>query len=249
MIPGKVFKWEGEKVTKRGVVGENKWLSSPGKILAVNFLLLMFIVLFWISFLRKGPDIVRALSGGPEEQSLSLQPGDAKTLDSEMSLLKKDIDRLKLKLGSFIPHSSYLVVNTRDNSFKLYKEKELIREGKCSTGSYIMLRKGEQEKWIFKTPKGVFRIQGKTRAPVWKKPDWAFIEQGLPVPSANHPSRYEYGVLGDYSLSLGDGYLLHGTLYKRLLGMPVTHGCIRLNDEDLEAIYKQLPIGAKVYIF
>ena len=40
--------------------------------------------------------------------------------------------------------------------------------------------------------------------------------------------------LGDYALALGDGYLIHGTIYKRFLGMPVTHGCVRLNDEDLE---------------
>jgi len=60
---------------------------------------------------------------------------------------------------------------------------------------------------------------------------------------------YEYGVLGDYALSLGQGYLLHGTLYKRFLGLPVTHGCIRLNDEDLEVIYKNLDYGSKVYIY
>ena len=62
-------------------------------------------------------------------------------------------------------------------------------------------------------------------------------------------SRYEYGVLGDYALAIGDGYLIHGTIYKRFLGMPVTHGCVRLNDEDLEVIYNTLNIGSKVYIF
>jgi L,D-transpeptidase YbiS len=103
--------------------------------------------------------------------------------------------------------------------------------------------------WIFKTPRGEFRIRGKTTFPVWKKPDWAFIEEGLPVPSPDHPSRYEYGSLGDYALSLGYGYLVHGTLYQRFLGMPVTHGCIRLGDTDLKAVYNNLEIGSKVYIF
>jgi L,D-transpeptidase ErfK/SrfK len=55
--------------------------------------------------------------------------------------------------------------------------------------------------------------------------------------------------LGDYALAIGDGYLIHGTIYKRFLGMPVTHGCVRLNDEDLEVIYNTLNIGSKVYIF
>jgi len=56
-------------------------------------------------------------------------------------------------------------------------------------------------------------------------------------------------VLGDYALSLGDGYLIHGTLYQRLLGMPVTHGCIRLNDDDLKEVFNALSVGSKVYIY
>jgi len=31
--------------------------------------------------------------------------------------------------------------------------------------------------------------------------------------------------------------------------MPVTHGCIRLNDDDLEAVFNALSIGSKVYIY
>ena len=102
---------------------------------------------------------------------------------------------------------------------------------------------------MFNTPKGEFRIQGKTTSPVWKKPDWAFVEEGLPVPPANHYSRFEYGVLGDYALGLGQGYLIHGTLYQRFLGLPVTHGCIRLNDENLALVYRSLQVGSKVYIY
>jgi L,D-transpeptidase ErfK/SrfK len=43
--------------------------------------------------------------------------------------------------------------------------------------------------------------------------------------------------------------LIHGTLYQRFLGLPVTHGCVRLNDANLELVYKTLNVGAKVYIF
>ncbi|MGE4587261.1 MAG: L,D-transpeptidase, partial [Mangrovibacterium sp.] len=59
----------------------------------------------------------------------------------------------------------------------------------------------------------------------------------------------ERGVLGEYALSLGDGYLIHGTLYQRFLGLPVTHGCIRMNDGDLETVFKTLPVGARVFIY
>ncbi len=163
--------------------------------------------------------------------------------------IKKEITLLDKKLLSKKPKSNYLVINSTSNEFKLYKGDKLVKSDKCSTGSYILLKNGENEQWMFKTPKGEFRIQGKTTSPVWKKPDWAFVEEGKPVPSSNHSSRFEYGVLGDYALSLGHGYLIHGTLYQRFLGLPVTHGCIRLNDENLELVYHSLQVGSKVYIF
>jgi lipoprotein-anchoring transpeptidase ErfK/SrfK len=167
----------------------------------------------------------------------------------QADLIKRDIQLLSRKYNAFTSGQSYLVINTTDNWFYLFRNKKLVREGYCSSGSYILLKAKGDRHWIFKTPKGKYRIQGKTTNPVWKKPDWAFIEEGLPVPPENHYSRFEYGVLGDYALSIGDGYLIHGTIYKRFLGMPVTHGCVRLNDEDLGVIFNTLSIGSKVYIF
>lgn len=162
---------------------------------------------------------------------------------------EKKLTSLQKQLDKQLPKTPFLIVNTTQNKFFLYSGKKLMREGICSTGSYTLLVKGEQQKWIFRTPKGIFKIREKKTAPVWKKPDWAFVEEGLPVPSPNHPSRFEYGTLGDYALSLGDGYMIHGTLYQRFLGMPVTHGCIRLGDADLEVVYKTLSTGAKVFIY
>ena len=167
----------------------------------------------------------------------------------QTALLKRDVQRLSWKYSSYTPGQSYLVINTTDNKFFLYRNKKLIREGYCSSGSYTRLTNAEgSRQWVFKTPKGQFWIQQKIVKPLWIRPDWSFVEEGLPIPPADDQSRYEYGVLGDYAMSLGDGYLIHGTLYKRFLGMPVTHGCVRLNDEDLEAIFNTLNIGSKVYI-
>jgi lipoprotein-anchoring transpeptidase ErfK/SrfK len=167
----------------------------------------------------------------------------------QVNLIAKDIQRLSRKYSAYTSGQSYIVINTTDNRFYLFRNKKLIREGFCSSGSYTMLQTAGDKKWIFKTPKGKYWIHGKTTNPVWKKPDWAFVEEGLPIPPKDDFSRYEYGVLGDYALAIGDGYMIHGTIYKRFLGMPVTHGCVRLNDEDLEIIYNSLNIGSKVYIF
>ena len=163
--------------------------------------------------------------------------------------LDKDLAGIQKKMSVYLPKGPYLIINTSANSFRLMNEEKMLREGMCSTGSYTVLQAGEKQQWIFKTPRGMFKILNKVKDPVWKKPDWAFIEEGLPVPSANHPSRYEYGVLGDYSMILGDGYMIHGTLYKRFLGMPVTHGCVRMGDDDLEEVFSTMQIGSKVYIY
>lgn len=162
--------------------------------------------------------------------------------------LDKDLAAIDKKMAVYLPKGPYLIINTSANQFRLMEDGEQIREGMCSTGSYTVLQ-SDKKQWIFKTPRGMFKILNKVKDPVWKKPDWAFVEEGLPIPSANHPSRYEYGVLGDYSMILGDGYMIHGTLYKRFLGMPVTHGCVRMGDDDLEAVFNTMQIGSKVYIY
>jgi len=164
-------------------------------------------------------------------------------------VLSKDIAQLEKKMAAFTPKYPYIIINTTDNTFYVYRGQILLRKGKCSTGSYINLVSDNKKSWVFKTPRGERRIHGKITSPVWRKPDWAFIEEGIPIPSAFHNSRYEYGVLGDYALSIGDGYLIHGTIYKRQLGMPVTHGCVRLNDEDLKYVYQTLEVGSRVFIY
>ncbi len=152
----------------------------------------------------------------------------------QISLVERDIQRFSRRIKAYTSGQSYIVINTTDNRFYLYRNNKMIREGFCSSGSYTMLQTAGDKKWIFKTPKGKYWIRGKTTNPVWKKPDWAFVEEGLPVPPKDDYSRYEYGVFGDYALAIGDGYLIHGTIYKRFLGMPVTHGCVRVNDEILK---------------
>lgn len=212
-------------------------------ISAGGFLLVLIFFIYAVPALQEIP------TGRIAEVTNSDELKKGSDYKKQMTLINRDVQRLSRKFNSYTSGQSYLVINTTDNLFYLYRNKKLIREGHCSSGSYKMLKTEEGRSWIFKTPKGKFWIQGKTTNPSWRRPDWAFVEEGLPIPSKEDPSRYEYGVLGDYALAIGNGYLIHGTLYKRFLGMPVTHGCVRLNDEDLEAIFNALSIGSKVYIF
>lgn len=172
-----------------------------------------------------------------------------KKLKSEMQRLEKRAANLRRRFEWLTPRTPYLVVDTSENRIYLMSGKKLLHKSICSTGSYVLLKAADQRQWIFVTPRGMFYVLDKKEAPVWRKPDWAFIEEGLPVPPPNAAERFEAGVLGEYALELGDGYLIHGTLYKRMLGMPVTHGCVRLGDEDLRIVYQNLQVGAKVFIY
>ena len=157
---------------------------------------------------------------------------------------------MESKIDKLTTQGPYLIVNTTENKFYLYDGKELIRQGRCSTGKNIHLIDEKRKKdYYFKTPRGVHKVRGKQEHPVWSKPNWAFVEEGLPIPSATDESRLDPYTLGDYKLDIGDGYMVHGTIYKRRMGLPVTHGCVRLLDEDLEAVYNTLPVGSKVIIY
>jgi lipoprotein-anchoring transpeptidase ErfK/SrfK len=210
---------------------------------------ILFFIFSWFVFLVPGFQEIIG-SGRKFQSSKSTEIINDQSYKKQIAQMGKDFQKLSRKFTAYTPGQSYIVINTTDNRFFLYRNKKLIREGFCSTGSYTRLTNAEGSRhWIFKTPKGRFWIQQKITSPLWVRPDWSFVEEGLPIPPPNDESRYEYGVLGDYAMSLGDGYLIHGTLYKRFLGMPVTHGCVRLGDADLEAIYNTLNIGSKVFIF
>lgn len=67
-------------------------------------------------------------------------------------------------------------------------------------------------------------------------------------PTGTRQRRYE-GVLGTHRLLLGDGYALHGTNRPETVGQAVSHGCVRLRNEDIAQLYAMVPVGTPVYIY
>ncbi len=57
------------------------------------------------------------------------------------------------------------------------------------------------------------------------------------------------GVLGRFRLNLGNSIGFHGTQDKQSIGRAVTHGCMRLHDEDVEWLYLNVPLGTRVFIY
>ena len=61
--------------------------------------------------------------------------------------------------------------------------------------------------------------------------------------------RFQRGVLGRYALYFLPDYMIHGTLYEINLGKSVTHGCVRVGDEDLSYLFERVQTGWPVYVF
>jgi hypothetical protein len=70
----------------------------------------------------------------------------------------------------------------------------------------------------------------------------------LMPPLGTTQRRYE-GVLGAYRLNMGNGYAMHGTNQPETVGRAVSHGCVRLRNEDIAKLYAMVPVGTPVYIY
>ncbi|TKB68739.1 MAG: L,D-transpeptidase [Nitrospira sp.] len=184
-------------------------------------------------------------------------PGDSQAVhqpavqdNTSLRTLQARYKTLSKQLSQLMPREPYILVDTARNRLYVKRHDEVVLNAIASTGSGTILDKPGESKsqWIFDTPRGEFLVKTKLANPTWIKPDWAFIEEGLAVPQ-NAAERAEQGVLGDYALGFGKGYFIHGTLYTRLLGKNVTHGCIRLNDSDLKGVYQLARVGTPIMIF
>lgn len=106
-----------------------------------------------------------------------------------------------------------------------------------------------REGWA--TPTGKTRITTKTKDPVWRVPASIrkeHAENGDPLPPVVPPG--PDNPLGRHAmrLALPGDYLIHGTNKPAGVGMRVSHGCIRMNPEDIEWLFPQVATGTPVHI-
>lgn len=96
-------------------------------------------------------------------------------------------------------------------------------------------------KYSFPTPVGKFTVIYKVKNPTWIPPKWAGIEKPV-LPGPHNP-------LGDRWIQLSRmGYGIHSTNAPSSIGMPVSHGCIRMYPWDVEILYNMISVGTPVYI-
>lgn len=167
--------------------------------------------------------------------------------------LARTVRRLERALASAAPRRPWIVIDRGNNRLWVRTREGVSLEAVVSTGSGAILKERggnghEGRSWTFDTPTGRFRVLSERHNPVWVKPDWAFLEEGQ-RPPVTLADRRDPGALGAWALDLGGGYMIHGTLYERLLGRSTTHGCIRVGSEDLEEVVRLAGPGTSVFIF
>lgn len=153
-----------------------------------------------------------------------------------------------MKLSRSLARGGYAVVVDLDvNELSFRHGREVLWTAPIGTGTGLRLETEDVE-WDFSTPDGVFQVQYKEENPTWIAPDWYFIENDLPVPPRDHPSRRFPGGLGAAAVYIGHDLAIHGTDKPELLGQRVSHGCIRLSNADAQRLFHNVQIGTEVVI-
>jgi len=93
----------------------------------------------------------------------------------------------------------------------------------------------------WETPLGAFQVLQMLRDPAWEHP---WTGEVVP-PGPNNP-------LGDRWIGFwtdGKNYIgFHGTTAEELVGQAVSHGCIRMLNKDVRALFEKVAIGTPVIV-
>ncbi|MDY6781492.1 MAG: L,D-transpeptidase [Cyanobacteriota bacterium] len=133
---------------------------------------------------------------------------------------------------AFLPQAlqTRLVLRLSDRRVYYYQGDEAIASYPVAIG-----RKG------WETPTGTFNVLQKVQFPTWQHP---FTQEIVP-PGPDNP-------LGDRWIGFwtdGDNYIgFHGTPNEELIGQAVSHGCVRMRNADIIALYEKIHMGTPVVV-
>jgi L,D-transpeptidase ErfK/SrfK len=117
-------------------------------------------------------------------------------------------------------------------------ERELdVYEGQTVVATYSVAI--GQDEW--ETPVGHFAVLDMRENPVWQHP----ITKEAVGPGPDNPLGTRW-----IGFAFSDEYRIgiHGTYAEALVGQAVSHGCIRMRGDDIEALYERLHIGTPLMV-
>jgi L,D-transpeptidase ErfK/SrfK len=138
-----------------------------------------------------------------------------------------------------------IVVNIAE--FRLYYYRKATQKTPAVVETYAV--SAGREDW--QTPNVETTVSRRLKNPAWYPPRTIRDEHtadGRKLPAVVPPG--PDNPLGPLALKLGipGGYFIHGTSKPFGVGMSVTHGCLRLYPQDMEALFERVPEGTKVRV-
>ncbi|WOB68980.1 L,D-transpeptidase [Microcystis aeruginosa] len=123
-----------------------------------------------------------------------------------------------------------LLLNLKKRRVFVYQGQKIIASYRVAIG-----RPG------WETPTGQFRVIQMVREPVWEHP---FTGQLVPSGKNNPLGARWIGFWTDGANFIG----FHGTPQENLIGQAVSHGCVRMRDRDIKALFEKVKIGTSVIV-
>ena len=124
----------------------------------------------------------------------------------------------------------HLVVSLRDRQLTLYKGTEEQAQYPLAVA---------QAGW--ETPTGTFQILNMEKNPVWVHP---ITGEEIPPGEQNPLGVAWIGFWTDGESEIG----LHGTNQEEFIGEAVSHGCLRMRNADITALYSQVTAGTTIEV-
>jgi lipoprotein-anchoring transpeptidase ErfK/SrfK len=139
-------------------------------------------------------------------------------------------------LGNSVPLTTATLTETR-LVLNLKKRRVFVYQGQKIIASYPVAigRRG------WETPTGQFRVIQMVRDPVWEHP---FTGQLVPSGRNNPLGARWIGFWTDGQNFIG----FHGTPQENLIGRAVSHGCVRMRDRDIKALFEKVQVGTTVTV-
>jgi len=134
------------------------------------------------------------------------------------------------KVSAATANGSRLVVDLSDRRVYLYRTTQQIASYPLAVG---------QRGW--ETPTGNFKVLQMNRQPRWRHPiTGEVIESGPDNPLGDR--WIGFWTQGSYQIGF------HGTNQESLIGKAISHGCLRMRNQDIKVLYEQVGISTPVTV-
>lgn len=135
-----------------------------------------------------------------------------------------------------------IVVNIADRTLYYFQRGTLVTSLPVAVGSAV-----KNEKYVWQTPVGKFKITGKVKDPTWTVPtsiQTEMEEKGKDVVTTVPPG--PENPLGKYAIKTSiPGILIHSTTKPSSIYTFSSHGCIRLSPDQMEGFYPQIKVNTR----